>query len=152
MYSNDLRLHCAGTGTATVTVNMRMCIRLARLTVDCPTGMANTTGSFQGLAAICFLDQFGQVPPFAFTTRVSDSPSRTGSPAELYPLYSSLDRPSNRIGATCRFPVNPTIPHIGFAPPIIHFSMILFHLHKTTPDTARVVIDFIHYIPFRRSH
>ena len=60
MYANDLRLHCAGTGTTTVTGNMRMRIRLARLTVGCPTGMANTTGSFQCLAAICFLDQIGQ--------------------------------------------------------------------------------------------
>ena len=60
MYANDLRLHCAGTGTATVTGNMRMCIGLARLTVSCPTSMTNTTGSFQCLAAICFLDQIGQ--------------------------------------------------------------------------------------------
>ena len=26
------------------------------------------------------------------------------------------------------------------------------YLYKTTPDTARVVIDFTPYIPFRRSH
>ena len=60
MYANDLRLHCAGTGTATVTGNMRMCIRLARLTVGCPTGMANTTSSFQCITVIGFLNQIGQ--------------------------------------------------------------------------------------------
>ena len=62
MYANDLRLHCAGTGTATVTGNMRMCIRLARLTVGCPTGMANTTSSFQCITVIGFLNQIGQAP------------------------------------------------------------------------------------------
>ena len=45
------------------------------------------------------------------------------------------------------FYCNGTFAHI-----FINFYIILFHLHKTTPDTARVVIDFIPYIPFRRSH
>ena len=62
MYANYLRLHCAGSRTGTVTRNMRMCIGLARLTVGCPTSMTNTTGSFQCLAAICFLNQIGQAP------------------------------------------------------------------------------------------
>ena len=50
--------------------------------------------------------------PVAFTTSASASPSRTASPAESYPRYSSLDSPSSRIGAACRRPVNPTIPHM----------------------------------------
>lgn len=37
--------------------------------------------------------------PFALTTCARCSPSRTARPAESYPLYSSLDSPSNRIGA-----------------------------------------------------
>ena len=45
-----------------------------------------------------------------------------------------------------------TLSAYCFTPPTIHFSMILFHLYKTTLDTARVVIDFTPYIPFRRLH
>ena len=37
--------------------------------------------------------------PLDFTTSASFSPSRTASPAESYPLYSSLASPSSRIGA-----------------------------------------------------
>src|SRR5699024_9220227 len=88
--------------------------------------------------------------PFAFTTCASASPSRTANPAESYPLYSSLDRPSSRIGAACRFPVKPTIPHIGFSLPLFN-SLLYFHFYaKRLRVIARVVIDFMPYIPFRR--
>ena len=60
MNTDNLRFNRARTGTATVTGNMRMCIRLARLTVGCPTGMANTTSSFQCITVIGFLNQIGQ--------------------------------------------------------------------------------------------
>lgn len=50
--------------------------------------------------------------PVAFTTSAKLLPSRTAIPAESYPLYSSFDRPSNKIGAACCLLVNPTIPHI----------------------------------------
>ena len=50
--------------------------------------------------------------PFAFTISTGFSPSRTAIPAESYPRYSNLDSPSNKIGAACSLPVNPTIPHI----------------------------------------
>ena len=60
MNTDNLRFNRARTRTATVTGNMRMCIRLARLTVGCPTGMANTTSSFQCITVIGFLNQIGQ--------------------------------------------------------------------------------------------
>ena len=54
--------------------------------------------------------------PFALMTSVSPSPSRTAIPAESYPRYYSLERPSRRIGAAWWHPVKPTIPHINSSP------------------------------------
>ena len=68
--------------------------------------------------------------PFAFTTCARSSPSRTASPAESYPLYSSLDRPSSRIGAACRFPVKPTIPHIGLSLPLFNLLYFPFYAKR----------------------
>src|SRR5699024_1785028 len=68
--------------------------------------------------------------PFAFTTCARFSPSRTASPAESYPLYSSFDRPSSRIGAACRFPVKPTIPHIVLSLPLFNLLYFPFYAKR----------------------
>ena len=51
--------------------------------------------------------------PVDFTTSARSLPLRTASPAESYPRYSSLERPSRRTGAASLLPVYPTIPHIS---------------------------------------
>ena len=43
------------------------------------------------------------------------SPSKTATPAESYPRYSSFVRPSKRNCAASRSPTYPTIPHIPIA-------------------------------------
>ena len=58
--------------------------------------------------------------PFAFTIAILSVFSlRTAIPAESYPLYSSFESPSKRIGAAGCSPMNPTIPHIVPHPPLM---------------------------------
>lgn len=56
MHTDYFGLDCTKTRTATVAGYVRMCIGLARFTVRCPTGMANTAGSFQGISIIRFFN------------------------------------------------------------------------------------------------
>lgn len=111
MYANDFRFYRAGTGSAAVAGDMGMGIDLTGFAMGCPTGMSNTTGSFQRISIVRFLDQIRKTALRLYYL-CQASPSRTASPAESYPLYSNFDSPSRRIGAACLFPVNPTIPHI----------------------------------------
>ena len=76
--------------------------------------------------------------PFAFTTSVSFSPSRTAIPAESYPRYSNFDKPSNKIGAACCTPVNPTIPHIILIPFSDCYLVASFSLMTATTSSTYV--------------
>ena len=57
MYANDFRFYRAGTGSAAVAGDMGMGIDLTGFAMGCPTGMSNTTGSFQRISIVRFLDQ-----------------------------------------------------------------------------------------------
>ena len=54
-------------------------------------------------------------------------------PAESYPRYSNFDSPSNKIGAACFIPVNPTIPHIIILLPFLLY--IVFSINYRHPTS-----------------
>lgn len=58
-----------------------------------------------------------------------------------YPLYSSFDRPSSRIGAACRFPVKPTISHISlFTYWLFAYKNSILQAHQRQDVVSKVTI------------
>jgi hypothetical protein len=87
---------------------VRVRIVLARLAVRrppcvrCPSSRQRVLGEPSSRCA--------SLPAVRTTSMVR--PSCTASPAESYPRYSSLRRPSTRMGVAARGPTYPTIPHM----------------------------------------
>lgn len=90
-----------------------------RLAVSGPTGMADAAGACKALPpSVISLNTFRR--PLALTTSILPAAFCTAETRPSHsPRYSSLARPSNRIGAAWAAPVKPTIPHIRVAPPCL---------------------------------
>lgn len=132
MYTNDIKLYCARIRTGTVAWNTRMYICLTRLTVGSPMDMTDITGSFQRLAAICFLNQIGQAPLCFHNLCQIFSVTDSQAGWIISSIFKFWQGPSSRIDAACRFPVKPTITHIDLSLPL--FTSLVYYTFPLTKN------------------
>ena len=127
-------------------------IRLARLTMRSPAGVSDTASALQRIAIIRLLDQVRQT---AFCLHdlcqifpIPDSQSGRII-SSIFQFRQAIQQDRCCLSASCK--TNDSAH--SFIPPVISFSYLLHFsaYSKRLRVVARVVFDFMLYIPFRKS-